>query len=109
MIDCHNHIGTELLSYLHGDFPYAQQLEEMVITGGALGIHRWVVFPMVSNLSLSIPQMREGIITTEGALENVPYEFENARMMREIYEYFPDHGTSVWPFAMFDPLRNVKS
>ena len=25
LIDCHNHIGADLLFYLHGDFPYAQQ------------------------------------------------------------------------------------
>jgi len=108
MIDCHNHIGAELLSYLHGDFPYGQQLEDLVTNGGALGIRRWVVFPMVSNLSLSISAMRRGDITTEGALASVPYEFENQRMMREMHDYFPDHGAKVWPFAMFDPGRNVE-
>jgi predicted TIM-barrel fold metal-dependent hydrolase len=107
MIDCHNHIGAELLSYLHGDFPYGQHLEDMVTHGGELGIRRWVVFPMVSNLSLNLDAMREGKITSDGALASVPYEFENARMMREIYDYFPDEGAKVWPFAMFDPNRNV--
>lgn len=107
MIDCHNHIGVELGSYLHGDFPYGQHLEDMVTRGGGLGIRRWVVFPMVTNLSLSMAAMREGTISTEGALAKVPYEFENYRMMMEIYDLFQDEGEKVWPFAIVDPGRNV--
>ena len=38
IIDCHNHIGADLLFYLHGDFPYAQQLIAMQQEGGALGV-----------------------------------------------------------------------
>ena len=29
IIDCHNHVGTDLLFYLHGDCPYAQHLVTM--------------------------------------------------------------------------------
>lgn len=92
---------------MHGDFPYGQHLEDMVTHGREIGIRRWVVFPMVSNLSLSVAAFREGKITTEGALENVPYEFENWRMMQEIYDLFPEEGAHVWPFAILDPARNV--
>ncbi|MEO6906561.1 MAG: amidohydrolase family protein, partial [Abditibacteriaceae bacterium] len=49
----------------------------------------------------------EGKITTEGAIATVPYEFENRRMMMEIYDLFQEEGEKVWPFAMFDPNRNV--
>ncbi|MEO6906950.1 MAG: hypothetical protein ABI210_03580, partial [Abditibacteriaceae bacterium] len=100
MIDCHNHIGVELSSYFYGNFPYAQQLEDMVTHGGKLSIRRWVVFPMVTNLSLSMAAMHEGKITTEGAIATVPYEFENRRMMMEIYDLFQEEGEKVWPFAM---------
>jgi hypothetical protein len=48
IIDCHNHVGTDLLFYLHGDFPYAQHLVAMHDEGRALGVDRWMVFPFVS-------------------------------------------------------------
>ncbi len=38
IIDCHNHIGADLLFYLHGDFPYAQQLVQMQQESGPLGM-----------------------------------------------------------------------
>ncbi|HUP81912.1 MAG TPA: hypothetical protein VM260_25395 [Pirellula sp.] len=48
LIDCHNHIGTDLLFYLHGDFPYAQQLVQMQQESRPLGVTHWIVFPFVS-------------------------------------------------------------
>ena len=38
IIDCHNHIGADLMFYLHGDFPYAQHLVAMHDEGTALGV-----------------------------------------------------------------------
>jgi hypothetical protein len=35
LIDCHNHIGVDLLFYLRGEFPYAQHLSAMVAEGRA--------------------------------------------------------------------------
>src|SRR6267142_2096617 len=72
IIDCHNHIGADLMFYLRGDFPYAQHLVAMTGEGRALGVDRWVVFPFVLNLSLSIEAMRRGEIVY-GGLEKVPY------------------------------------
>lgn len=105
-IDCHNHVGVELIHYLHGDFPYAQHLETLVREGRELGVRKWIIFPMVSHLALSIEAMREGRVAG-GGLESVPYAFENRRLMQEIYELFPDEGRDAIPFAMFDALRNV--
>ena len=104
IIDCHNHVGADLMFYLRGDFPYAQHLIAMTDEGGALGVDRWIVFPFVLNLSLSIEAMRRGEIVY-GGLERVPYAFENRRMMREIYELFPEQGKRCLPFAMLDPMR----
>ena len=109
IIDCHNHIGADLLFYLRGEFPYAQQLTSMVQEGRALGVGRWIVFPMVSNLSLDFAKMREGKIVFPGGFERVPYAFENRRMLQEIYDLFPDLGKSTLPFVMLDPMRNTKS
>ncbi|MDB6028663.1 MAG: hypothetical protein JWM68_4886 [Verrucomicrobiales bacterium] len=105
IIDCHNHIGVDLLFYLSGEFPYAQHLSAMVSEGEALGVDRWIVFPMVSNLSLNFEKMRKGKIEFPGGYERVPYAWENRRMMQEIFELFPDLGRKTLPFVMLDPMR----
>ena len=107
IIDCHNHIGVDLMFYLRGEFPYAQHLSAMVLEGGALGVGRWIVFPMVSNLSLDFAKMRSGKIEFPGGPERVPYAFENRRMFQEIYELFPRLGKATLPFVMLDPMREV--
>lgn len=105
LIDCHTHVGAELAAYLRGEFPYGQQFEDLVREGRVAGVTHWVVFPMVTNLSLNVQALREGRVTTEGALEKVPYAFENRRMMGEIYGLFENLGPVALPFAMFDPSR----
>jgi predicted TIM-barrel fold metal-dependent hydrolase len=105
IIDCHNHVGVELLSYLRGEFPYAQHLSTMMAEGGALGVDRWIVFPLVSNLSLDFAKMRQGKVKYPGGFERVPYAFENRRMFEEIYELFPKLGKATIPFVMLDPMR----
>lgn len=107
VIDCHNHIGVELGAYLQGGFPYGQHLQDMVVTGRAHGVDRWIVFPMVTNLALNLDSVRHGGCETGGALECVPYRWENRRMMAEIHELFPEEGRQVLPFAMFDPERET--
>ena len=47
IIDCHNHVGADLMFYLHGDFPYAQHLVTMTSEGRVLGVNKWIVFPFV--------------------------------------------------------------
>jgi predicted TIM-barrel fold metal-dependent hydrolase len=41
-----------------------------------------------------------------GGCEDVPYAFENERMLRELYELYPDLGRNTLPFAILDPLRS---
>lgn len=107
VIDCHNHLGAEISSYLRGEFPYAQHFESLVREGRAHGVDRWIVFPMTCNFSMNLEKLREGIIDLEGGLEDVPYAFENRRMMREITELFPEEGRAAIPFAFFDPWRET--
>ena len=110
IIDCHNHVGADLLFYLHGDFPYAQHLVAMHDEGRALGVDRWIVFPFVSHLALDVTGFASNEIRDEkGKLHDVPYAFENRRLMREIYDLFPDEGKRMMPFAMVDPMRNTKA
>ena len=104
LIDCHNHLGVDLFFYLNGFHPYAQDLPAMVTEGRHCGIDRWVVFPMVTNLTFDVAAMRAGKFAG-GGLEAVPYAFENERMLREVYELYPDLGRLTLPFAILDPMR----
>jgi predicted TIM-barrel fold metal-dependent hydrolase len=104
IIDCHNHVGADLMFYLRGDFPYAQHLVAMTSEGSALGIDRWIVFPFVVNLSFNIEALRRGEMVY-GGLEKVPYAFENRRLLHEVYQLFPQEGKRCLPFVMLDPMR----
>jgi predicted TIM-barrel fold metal-dependent hydrolase len=106
-IDCHNHLGVDLLFYLHGDFPYAQDLPSLVADGGREGITHWIAFPMVSNLGFSPACLREGKLERAGAVDQVPYAFENRRMLEEVYSLFPTEGRKVLPFMIIDPERET--
>ena len=107
IIDCHNHIGVDLLLYLRGEYPYAQHLSALVAEGQSQGVDRWIVFPLVTNLAFDIAQMRNGKVAFPGGIEKVPYAFENRRMLQEIYELFPDIGRLTLPFVMLDPMRET--
>lgn len=110
IIDCHNHVGADLLFYLHGDFPYAQHLVAMHDEGRALGVDRWIVFPFVAHSALDIHAFLKNEIRDEAnRLHDVPYAFENRRLLREIYELFPEEGRRMLPFAMVDPMRNTRA
>lgn len=108
LIDCHNHVGADLLFYLHGDFPYAQQLVAMIQEGGALGVTHWVVFPFVSYAAMDTTRFRAGEVGFgSGGLEKVPYAFENRRLLEECHKLFPEKGRKTLPFVMVDPLRET--
>ncbi len=104
LIDSHNHLGADLYFYLNGFYPYAQDLNALVTEGRRHGVDRWVVFPMVANAWFDPSAMRAGKLLPGGP-EKIPYAFENERMLREIYEQFPDLGRLTIPFAMLDPER----
>ena len=105
LIDCHNHLGVDLFFYLNGYHPYCQDLPAMVTEGRHCGVDRWVVFPMIANLTFDVAAMRRTELKG-GGCEDVPYAFENERMLRELYELYPDLGRNTLPFAILDPLRS---
>ena len=107
LIDCHNHIGADLLFYLHGDFPYAQQLTAMQQEGGVLGVTHWVVFPFVSYAAMDVTKFRSGGVAFGHGLETVPYAFENRRLLEECQRLFPEEGRKTLPFVMVDPMREA--
>ena len=108
IIDCHNHLGVDPYFYLNSYHPYAQDLPAMVTEGRHCGVDRWVVFPMVNNLTFDLEAMRRQELVT-GGLETIPYAFENERMLHEIYELYPDLGAHTIPFAILDPMREPEA
>lgn len=106
LIDCHNHLGADLFFYLNCFHPYAQDLPALVTEGRHQGVDRWVVFPMVANLTFDVKAMRAGRLEP-GSVESIPYAFENERMLREIYELYPDLGRLTLPVVILDPLRET--
>jgi predicted TIM-barrel fold metal-dependent hydrolase len=106
LIDCHNHLGVDLFFYLNGYSPYAQDLPALVTEGRHCGVDRWVVFPMVANLTFDVAAMRATKLVG-GGCETVPYAFENERMLREIYELYPDLGRATLPVVILDPARET--
>ncbi len=107
-IDCHNHLGVDLLFYLHGDFPYAQDLPTLLSDGKRHGVTHWIAFPMVANLTFSPQAFLGGKLDSEGAIEKIPYAFENRRLLEEVYSLFPDEGRRVLPFMIIDPERETQ-
>jgi predicted TIM-barrel fold metal-dependent hydrolase len=109
LIDCHNHLGADLLFYLHGDFPYAQQLVQMQAESIPLGVTHWIVFPFVSYAAMDVTGFRSGEVRTGTgtALESVPYAFENRRLLEECQRLFPEEGARTLPFIMVDPMRHT--
>ncbi len=107
IIDCHNHVGADLLFYLHGDFPYAQHLVAMTQEGGALGVTHWVVFPFVAYAAMDVSRFRAGGVAFSNGLEKVPYAFENRRLLEECHRLFPEEGRKTLPFVMVDPMRHT--
>jgi predicted TIM-barrel fold metal-dependent hydrolase len=106
IIDCHNHLGVDLFFYCNGYHPYAQDLPALVTEGRHCGVDRWLVFPMVANLTFDVAAMRQGKLLPGGP-EQIPYAFENERMLREIYQLYPDLGRATIPFVILDPARRA--
>jgi predicted TIM-barrel fold metal-dependent hydrolase len=109
LIDCHNHLGADLWFYLHGDFPYAQQLVQMQSESLPLGVTHWIVFPFVSYAAMDVTGFRSGEVRTGTGtqLETVPYAFENRRLLEECQKLFPEEGKRTLPFIMVDPMRHT--
>lgn len=58
---------------------------------------------------MSVAALREGKIESAGALETVPYAFENRRLLEELYRLFPQVSKCMIPFAMLDPARECRA
>lgn len=80
----------------------------MMEMGGKAGVNYWMVFPMVAHLGLDIVALRERRVEESHSPKDIPYAFENRRMMEEIHVLFPETRPWILPLVMVDPLRRVK-
>lgn len=103
-IDNHVHIGVDPLFYVNGWSPYALDVPGLLGEGENTGIDRWIVFPFVSYLGLDLAAMRRGEIRTAAEIE-VPYSFENRRLLEEIARQQEGDRKKLLPFLMADPGR----
>lgn len=103
-IDNHVHIGVDPLFYANGWSPYALDVPRLFNETEHTGIDRWVVFPFVSYLGLDMAAMRRGEIKPAADTE-VPYGFENRRLMEEIARQEAENRQKLLPFLMADPGR----
>jgi len=107
IIDCHNHIGTELIFYFQGAYPYCQDIPSLVEHQASRRLTHWIVFPFVTNQSCGINALASGKLDFEESPDAIPYAFENRRLLREAHDYFPEHADRLLPFVMVDPNRRV--
>lgn len=105
LLDAHTHIGTDLLFYLRGDYPYALDWPTLVRLGEYEGITGgFVVFPMPTNTTFSMTALQQGRMEPDYLLAQVPYAFENRRMLKEI-SLFPHFRDRAFPLCFIDPSR----
>lgn len=107
-IDNHVHIGVDPLFYVNGWSPYALDVPRLLAEGKNTGIDRWIVFPFVSYLGLDLAAMRRNEIKVAAEAE-IPYRFENRRLMEEIGRQEPAARQRLLPFLMADPERQPEA
>jgi len=110
VIDVHSHLGVELTHYLKMAYPYGLSLEQLCEYGDRFGVDAFVTFPMVASLYFSMVGMkRDRIVPAPNAICRFPYEYENERMLHEIYELFPALSHRAIPFVIVDPHRETRA
>lgn len=109
LIDSHTHIGIDVASFYKGHYPYGITSEDHVVRMDISKIDVSITFPWVYTNYFQLRPYMDGIYKRDPQSGfSAPYEFENARMMREIYEDFPEFSNRFLPFAFFDPARKQK-
>ena len=94
---------------MRDELPYCQDLPTLLSEGNAQGVERWVVFPMVSNLTMDLPALREGKVVSTDRLERVPYAYENRHLLWEIQETSREAAERTYPLMIADPAREPEA
>lgn len=106
-IDNHVHIGVDPLFYLQGWSPYCLDLPQLHLEAEGTGINQWVVFPFVSYAALDCEALRQGRIAMGGGEDEIPYRFENRRLLEELNRLNPGVRAGFRQFLIADPGRQA--
>ena len=90
IIDVHSHVGLHTGMYERLDYPCCQSIEGLYYRQLAGGVDVNVVFPFGSYPTSS-----------------VPYEIDNRRLMKEVYEFCPELSDRFLPFICLDTANHV--
>lgn len=108
VIDVHSHAGVELKVYARMEYPYAQSVESLYYRQLAGGIDVNVVFPFSGDLYFDPNKLRFGVREpASDPISPTPYAIENRTILREIFDYCPEHAERFVPFVSADPARDV--
>lgn len=110
LLDAHTHLGADAALFYKSEFPYALCAEDLSLRLKRARLECAVCFPFIYTDYFQLAAFGEGRFrrNTKGR-STVPYEFENLRLCREIYEAFPEFAGKLLPFAFFDPAREPSS
>lgn len=108
-LDIHTHAGISLKAYACQEYPYAATIEGQYYRQKAGGVDVSVVFPFTPDLYFEPRELAKGQnIPAAAPLSPVPYAVENELLLREIFEFCPEHQERFLPFVSLDPMRDVR-
>ncbi|QEG33443.1 amidohydrolase family protein [Bythopirellula goksoeyrii] len=108
VIDVHSHVGVGIGGFLSEEYPYAQTAESLYYRQLVGQVDVNVVFPLLPDLSFDLAKLRQGKkVLSKEPLSSPPYVIENRMLMREVFDYCPEHSERFLPFISVDPGRYV--
>ncbi|HOJ31016.1 MAG TPA: amidohydrolase family protein [bacterium] len=109
IIDIHSHAGVSIKAYMGQEYPYAATIEGLAFRQERYGVDVNVVFPLSADLFFDLHYLKKGICkNAKKTLSSVPYEIENALLLKEVYAFCPEYEGRFIPFISVDPGRMVK-
>ena len=105
VIDGHTHVGVCLASYMTEGHPYCQSAADLHAKLAPLGFDYWVAFAMPTPAVFDLAGYRACELKPARDGLGPPFEFENRRLMTEVYELLEDLSDRFICFAVVDPGR----
>jgi len=109
IIDAHSHAGVSLKAYMNMEYPYAATIEGIAFRQKLYGVDINLIFPHSPDLFFDPLYLKKGICRIpRKPVSPSPYAIENELLLKEIYEFCPEHRERFIPFVSVDPVRLVK-
>ncbi len=105
LIDAHTHVGVCLASYMTEGYPYCQSAADLHGKLSAVGFDYWVSFPMPTPVVFDLEGYRRWELRPADMGPATPFDFENRRLMTEVYDLLDDLADRFLCMAVIDPAR----